>query len=164
LTAKQPLAAFFVHGVPVSQGSKELVRTMSGGRMITRMIESTDKGAKRRLETWRNAIGWAAKVRYRGKPVSGPLIVELHFRLVRPPSSSRLEPDIKPDLSKLIRAVEDALTGILWIDDCQIVQLDATKGYAKETGVGVAVQQLDMRDPVEAWDEWARENGITETT
>jgi crossover junction endodeoxyribonuclease RusA len=36
----------------------------------------------------------------------------------------------KPDLDKLCRAVLDALTGILYLDDAQVVALAASKRYA----------------------------------
>ena len=35
----------------------------------------------------------------------------------------------KPDLSKLVRAVEDAITGIVWKDDSQVAQITAAKKY-----------------------------------
>jgi Holliday junction resolvase RusA-like endonuclease len=35
----------------------------------------------------------------------------------------------RPDLDKLIRAVGDALTGVLWTDDAQIVTWSTGKGY-----------------------------------
>jgi crossover junction endodeoxyribonuclease RusA len=42
-------------------------------------------------------------------------------------------PDKKPDCTKLLRALEDALTGILWIDDSQVVRQVVGKSYA-DTG------------------------------
>ena len=41
---------------------------------------------------------------------------------------------VKPDLSKLVRAVEDALTGIIWRDDSQVIDYRPylTKGYADD--------------------------------
>lgn len=39
-------------------------------------------------------------------------------------------PTTKPDLLKNVRAVEDALTGVLWKDDSQVVRHELTKVYA----------------------------------
>ena len=38
----------------------------------------------------------------------------------------------KPDVDKLARAALDALTGVLWADDSQVVSLHAQKEYAGE--------------------------------
>lgn len=35
----------------------------------------------------------------------------------------------KPDLSKLVRCAEDALTGVVWTDDNQVIRIDAEKHY-----------------------------------
>jgi hypothetical protein len=47
---------------------------------------------------------------------------------------------VKPDLDKLVRAVGDALTGILYRDDAQIVSLNASKRFAGLGGDGVLEQ------------------------
>ena len=36
------------------------------------------------------------------------------------------------DIDKLSRAVLDALTGVAYLDDRQVIQLEASKGYLKE--------------------------------
>ena len=45
----------------------------------------------------------------------------------------------RPDVLKLARAVEDALTGILWSDDAQIVEEVLIKRYGERPGVWVEV-------------------------
>ena len=40
-------------------------------------------------------------------------------------------PITKPDATKMLRAVEDAMTGIAWLDDAQIVRQVVTKRYAE---------------------------------
>jgi Holliday junction resolvase RusA-like endonuclease len=47
-------------------------------------------------------------------------------------------PTVKPDLSKVMRAIEDAGTGIWWDDDRQITLESIAKLYAREI-VGVAI-------------------------
>lgn len=73
-----------------------------------------------------------------------PITVKLVFR-VRPPKRmprNRRGPTVKPDIDKLTRAVLDAMTGVVYEDDAQIVLLIAEKRYSSAVappGVGVAV-------------------------
>jgi Holliday junction resolvase RusA-like endonuclease len=48
-------------------------------------------------------------------------------------------PTVKPDTTKLMRALEDACTGILWRDDAQIVLQVISKVYGKTAGAFVEV-------------------------
>jgi Holliday junction resolvase RusA-like endonuclease len=71
-----------------------------------------------------------------------PVVLDLRFYLARPKghmgtgrnaeqvkASAPAYPVTKPDTTKLVRGVEDALTGILWRDDAQIVDQHAAKFY-----------------------------------
>lgn len=114
---------FHVDGVPVPQGSMRAFVTH--GHAVVTHKRPAELGA------WRQAV--AARAREAGAvPVRGPVSVSLHFHLVRPKSVSKrvLYPAVRPDLDKYCRSVLDALTGIAWEDDGQVVSLTATKGYA----------------------------------
>lgn len=53
-------------------------------------------------------------------------------------ASARVTPWTKPDLSKLTRALEDALTGMAWDDDSRIVRAVLEKRYAtRERDIGL---------------------------
>jgi crossover junction endodeoxyribonuclease RusA len=71
--------------------------------------------------------------------------VELAFMLVKPASAPKKKqtwPVHRPDLDKLVRAVLDALTGSIIIDDSQVVSLVATKEWETNgPGVMVMVQE-----------------------
>lgn len=69
----------------------------------------------------------------------GPLSVMFTFVMPRPNGhfgtkglkpSAPDHPTTKPDALKLCRSTEDALTGVVWNDDSQTVQLDIEKRYA----------------------------------
>jgi Holliday junction resolvase RusA-like endonuclease len=115
-----------VYGTPGPQGSKRYV-----GKGI--MIESSAK-----VKPWREAIKWAVQERYgdlRRPLMDGPVSLEVIFTLSRPKSSKRGRPAVKPDLSKLIRSTEDALTDIgAWEDDARVVCIMASKRYANSEG------------------------------
>lgn len=61
-------------------------------------------------------------------PLIGDLKVTLRFYMTPPKRKVRERPGVKPDLSNLIKNVEDACNGVLWRDDAQIV------GYGESTG------------------------------
>lgn len=70
----------------------------------------------------------------------GPLVVHMFFYFPVPQSYSKKKKQslihelhaFKPDLSNLVKFVEDAATGILYKDDCQISRIAAYKRYAEE--------------------------------
>jgi crossover junction endodeoxyribonuclease RusA len=70
------------------------------------------------------------------EPMAGkhaPVVLDLEFHLARPESApkKRRVPSVKPDIDKLCRATLDALTGVLFVDDGQVVDLSARKVYAQ---------------------------------
>lgn len=69
----------------------------------------------------KEAIGWEARSQYRGEPLKGPLAVtvDLYWPTRR-----------NHDLDN-IKALLDACSGILWLDDGQIVDLHTKKGFDK---------------------------------
>jgi Holliday junction resolvase RusA-like endonuclease len=50
-------------------------------------------------------------------------------------------PAVKPDAGKLARGTEDALTGIVWRDDSQIVTEVLTKRYGPQAGCRIRVRE-----------------------
>ena len=56
---------------------------------------------------------------------------------------------VKPDLSKIVRAAEDAMSGVVYIDDSQVCERFAKKKYGNRPGVEIFV--YDPRE-VSPWD------------
>ena len=52
----------------------------------------------------------------------------------------RIEPTGKPDLSNLLKAAEDACTGVVFLDDAQIVNEQQMKCYQEYPYVNIRVQ------------------------
>lgn len=118
-----------VYGEAGPQGSKRFVGTSKAGRGI--MIESSAK-----VKPWREAAKWAA-MQSGAKGLDGPLWVSMVFTIKKPksaPKRKRTWPATKPDLSKLVRSTEDALTDAgIWADDARVVEyLRLAKVYPGE--------------------------------
>ena len=73
------------------------------------------------------------------------------FYLDRPSSVSmvkRPHPTVPPDLDKLLRAVGDSCSGVIYEDDSQVIRTLAWKVYAdnREPGAFVRVNELSQFD------------------
>jgi crossover junction endodeoxyribonuclease RusA len=123
------LIEIIVFGTPGPQGSKRFVGHAKSGRGI--MIESSPKA-----KTWREAVKAAAIERLGGYSIAGPVRVEMIFTLPKPksaPKTRKTWPDRKPDLSKLVRSTEDALTDAgAWEDDARVVFCASSKVFPGE--------------------------------
>jgi Holliday junction resolvase RusA-like endonuclease len=108
-----------VVGPPAPQGSKTYRGMTKQGKPV--LTESS-----RAVKPWRALVSAAAMGAMDGSgALQGPLRVSMVFTLHRPASAPRRrrEPFSRPDLSKLARATEDALTDAgLWADDAQVVE------------------------------------------
>lgn len=109
-----------VRGVPAPQGSKKGFYNERIGRV--QMVESSKKVAP-----WRQAVRTDAVEAYGDRqPLDAPLVVDMVFTMPKPsgaPKRRRTWPDRMPDLSKLARSTEDALTDAgVWRDDARVVE------------------------------------------
>jgi len=84
-------------------------------------------------------------------PLCGPVALELHVTRVAPKSQPKRATaknpwpwaDVKkPDCDNYAKIVQDALNGIAFRDDAQIVDLRVTKGFG-EHGVRIVVRKMD---------------------
>jgi len=138
---------FRVHGRPMPQGSmrERVVRRRKVGQR-TRFIVHDQSN---RLYVWRENVAASARKSGVGSSHAPPVImayaVSLTFFLVHDrPVLTR--PTYKHDLDKLVRAVLDALKGIAWADDGQVVRFDEVeKRWASADcppGVAVTIRRL----------------------
>lgn len=130
-----PILAIRVYGQPAPQGSKDPLRNQASGRI--QMVESSKRVKPWRADVKQAALDAGAADR---PPYDGPVRVDMTFAFVRPKSHYRTGrnahllrdgapkyPHGKPDLSKLVRSTEDALTGVVWTDDSRVVGLRVWK-------------------------------------
>jgi len=101
---------FFVEGTP---RPKQSFRYSKKGHYIPA-----------RVRAWQDAVAWAAQQEMAGdEPMEGELSVSLTF--YRPNK-------VRCDLDNLSKAVLDAMNGIVYEDDKQVVDLKLVKLYSKE--------------------------------
>ena len=135
------LIAFTVYGKASPAGSK--VGYAVGGKV--RIVDAA-KGSR----SWKQEVTREAMRVMAGRPpLDGPLELLLVFHVKRPSghfgkrglrASAPAYPAVKPDLTKLTRAVEDACNGVVWRDDARIVRQLLAKVYADAEGECVEVQ------------------------
>ena len=124
----------YVTGRPVPQGSmKAFARIDRSG--LARSAVTSDNPS---LRSWRHAVGYAVK-QLRPPLSSDPVELGLVFYLPIPRRRPAIAHTRKPDLDKLIRAICDALSGIAYVDDRQIVTIRASKLYAADVQAGVQI-------------------------
>lgn len=150
------MIAFTVPGIAVPGGSKRPV-IAGNGRMRT--VDSSGQ----RGRDWRASVALAAFQAMRGrKLLTGPLDVRMEFVVARPAGHYRTganagrlrpgapeHPTVRPDVLKLARSAEDAMTAVVWRDDSQTVRLTLTKRYAavlETPGLHVRVRHLPTED------------------
>jgi len=148
---KNPIS-FFVPGIPATSGSKSAYpyKNKKTGRMGVAVAP-----ASKRQKSWMGVVRFFAEENYNGDVLAGPISLSLVFYLPRPKShfgtgrnagklkpSARKYPTTTPDLTKLVRAVEDALKGVTWKDDSQVVYQLNTKFYRERPGVEVTIRDL----------------------
>lgn len=129
--------AFRVYGVALPKGNMKPIIRDKRGMKIAVATESN-----RNVRGWQQLIaeGASRALNERGAPVlfEYGVFVTARFYLPRPKKYSRRGVFVahctNPDVDKLARAVLDALTGIVYRDDCQVTELAASKYYAEVNG------------------------------
>jgi crossover junction endodeoxyribonuclease RusA len=126
--------AFTVYGTPRPQGSTRAFYVKSLGRAVI-----TSDNVK--LKPWRQQISDTALSLNAAKfDRAVPVEVSMHFYFQRPArAKKRRGMTVKPDGDKLVRAIFDAITGVLIEDDAQIVVFQARKHYGGPERVEIMV-------------------------
>lgn len=156
------MIAFTVLGRPQPAGSKRAFAVRKGG-VPTGRVAITDDAKKSR--PWKQEVAGAARIAFyedagHRRPsalLTGPVTVRVEFFFARPKghygtgrnarvvkASAPDFPAVKPDIDKLSRAVMDALTGVVWRDDAQVVTKLATKRYGTPERCEIAVRELEQ--------------------
>lgn len=147
VSSTMPLVTFSVDGKPTPQGS--VVAHVHGKRASIHYAQGSG------LAVWRNMVSAKAQEAWGETVYGGPMQIALDFHHQRPKSHYKdlygtvkaqyigARPSGPPDLDKLIRAILDSLTGVVWLDDGQVCSILASKSYGEHPGVTVTVGTID---------------------
>jgi Holliday junction resolvase RusA-like endonuclease len=87
------------------------------------------------------------------KPLEGPVSLQIEAVAIPPASWSKERrrraasgfeyPTVKPDMSNIVKAIEDGCKAIAWLDDKQVVELQAGKRYGHQACVFVRIMPVE---------------------
>jgi Holliday junction resolvase RusA-like endonuclease len=139
-----------VYGKPEPAGSKRAF--LPKGLKIPVVVD-----ANKNSRPWKNTVTkLAIEEMGADSPMRGPLFARFVFFMPRPkghygsgknadklkPQFEHARPTGKPDALKLARGCEDALSGVVYADDAQIVSEQIEKEYGSPARVEITVQQI----------------------
>lgn len=134
---------FTVPGVPVGKGRPRATAESGKARMYT-------PAKTARYES--TAALFASHAMSGRPPFTGPMCVFMDIVLPVPESWSKRRqaaalagqewPTKKPDMDNVVKGIFDALNGIVWKDDVQVVALNVGKVYGPTPGVAVRVRPI----------------------
>jgi Holliday junction resolvase RusA-like endonuclease len=143
--------SFTVAGTPVPKARPKarIMKTKAGA--ITASVYTPGKTV-----SYENRIAAAAQATMNGSPpTQQPLDVQLTIQLLPPASWSQkrqresVAGDIaatkKPDMDNIVKSALDAMNGIVYRDDAQIVRLLVIKVYSSEPALKISVRETDAR-------------------
>lgn len=138
------MVKFTVFGCPRPQGSMRAFRHKTTGAIVN--IPDNTKTRPWKQEIAETALTVAGNQELRLRNAAG-LYARLTFYFARPksvPEKKRRDMTVKPDVDKLVRAVFDALKGVLYRDDALIVSVMAEKVYGLPERVEIVLDTIPL--------------------
>jgi Holliday junction resolvase RusA-like endonuclease len=122
----------FVKGDPYPQGSMQIFSVKGTPRAVQ----------PRKLRVWRDLVAWTVAAEKPKRAEACPVGMILSFTqrpIVNAPKGSP-EHCASYDLDKLVRAVFDALQGVAYVDDRQVIDCAASKRVSKTKEPGCFIR------------------------
>jgi Holliday junction resolvase RusA-like endonuclease len=134
---------FSVPGEPVAKGrARAFIR---GGKIGHHTPDKTARYENLVRLVAKQAIGAA-------KPLEGPISLRCTFWLSVPMSHSNKRRKAclngserhckRPDIDNLLKSVKDGCNGVVWVDDCQVVEVIASKRYGVVARADIEVVRI----------------------
>lgn len=133
-----------VPGVPIAQPRHKVALR---GRRAVAYIPCDHAIHEWRRRVARFAVAAAEEQGWEFAWCEGGVGIDVAYYMPRARSNKRKLPTIKPDLSNLNKAIEDALTGIVWRDDSVICESNERKVFASSVeSCGVVIDVWTLGD------------------
>lgn len=141
--------SFFVQGIPKPHGiGARAIVSKKFGRPIALVYDQSHG------RDWKRTVRAEAEKHKPATLLAGPINLSLTFYMPVVKSFSKKRKakieageiilhEKKPDRTALLRAVEDALTGIIWRDDSQVADGPVRKQYGDPPGCLVEVETIE---------------------
>lgn len=113
-------------GTPVAQ---ERARVGRGGHFFI----------PKKSSDYKKNLVLQAKSQFKDPPIEGAIFVEVTFRFIRARSNKSVYCTKRPDIDNCQKIIFDALNGVVWKDDSQIVYAIVGKRWDAEEGVDLNV-------------------------
>ena len=139
----EPIIWLRVHGLPQAKGSMK-------GFIVPGVKHAVLTSTNVNLKGWEQIVRSAAQEKAPVTVPTGPMELLLLFEMRKPVKAPKIKfvPHIiRPDLDKLIRAVNDALIGVMYRDDSQVVHVAASKYYGTAPGVLIRIAHAHQGGP-----------------
>jgi Holliday junction resolvase RusA-like endonuclease len=139
---------------PLQRNRHRIVKKKGGGQFVANYLPAESRSEQ-------GAVRMFASLAMAGRPpLEGPLDLRMTAFMPVPPSWSQkkqraaldglIYPTGKPDCSNLVKLVEDAMLGVCYRDDSQIVSLHVWKAYSDRPRTVAEIRSLDPRPVVVA--------------
>lgn len=127
--------SFTVYGRAVAKQRARTVRLPNGG-VRTYTPQATVK--------WEHEIRLQALEHRPTDPLDGPIRLGATFYLSKPTSRPKraVWADRKPDADNLLKAVTDALEGVMWANDSRLVDVHVRKLYGSPPRVEIMIEPI----------------------
>ncbi len=136
---------FHIPGQPVGKGRPRIGRVAWHARMIT----------PEKTVSYESTVALFAAQAMAGRPLlTGPVNLQMRVDFAIPASWSmkkqraaeagQILPAVKPDADNVAKAICDAINGVVWKDDVQVVDLTVRKRYSMVPGVAVRIEPVEI--------------------
>ena len=136
------MVKLIIFGDPVAQG-RPRATTINGKARVYDPRKSRD---------YKNYIRMEAAKEAPQQLIENPVVLHLSLYRSIPKSFSKkktelaeqgkIRPTTKPDASNYLKLVEDALNGVIWKDDAQIVRVLVDKYYSSKPRIEIEIEEL----------------------
>ena len=137
---------FHIPGQPVGKG-RPIAGKAFGSRFTTLRTPA-------KTVSYESTVALFAAQAMAGRPLlTGPVNLQMRVDFAIPASWSQKKqraaeaglilPTVKPDADNILKALCDAINGVVWKDDVQVVDLTLKKRYSVQPGVAVRIDLVE---------------------